>query len=453
MIYADYSGDGSYASAHDGITITVNKAVNNVVVSVDNVTYPDNVTINVRADVDGTYLVNVSGTVLGVDVKNGMANRTVALPVGNYTTVTKIDLSNYDTIVKEAVFSVLPVDDYDLSIETVDKTVVFHAPADATGNVSVTIGNKTYAALLANGTAKITVPELVDGVNNVVISYSGDDKYASRSYSSNITIETRVIAVDMTRGYNSGLDYQFKVVDINGNPITNKDVKVRINDKEYTVKTDSYGVAKLNVKLAVGTYNVAIINPDTGKTVNKTLNIVKRFTGNQNLVKYYNSKYRYKFRVIGDDGNPVGEGVKVKVIIGKTAYMLKTDKNGYITIKLSYKFTHKKYNIRAYYKGDVIRNVITIKQVTLIKDVVKVKKSANGFVLKAKLKQGKKVLKNKKVTFEFKGKKYKAITNKKGIAKVIIKKNVLNKLKAGNTYGYSVTYLKDFVKAKVKVRR
>ncbi|WP_295115897.1 right-handed parallel beta-helix repeat-containing protein, partial [uncultured Methanobrevibacter sp.] len=66
VIYANYSGDRSYASARDSVTITVNKAVNNVVVSVDNVTYADNVTINVRADVDGTYLITVAGTALEV---------------------------------------------------------------------------------------------------------------------------------------------------------------------------------------------------------------------------------------------------------------------------------------------------------------------------------------------------------------------------------------------------
>ena len=73
--------------------------------------------------------------------------------------------------------------------------------------------------------------------------------------------------------------------------------------------------------------------------------------------------------------------------------------------------------------------------------------------MKAKLKQGKKVLKKKTVTFKFKGKKYKAKTNKKGIAKVTVKKNVIKKLKAGKNYRYAITYLKDTVKRTVKVRR
>ena len=71
---------------------------------------------------------------------------------------------------------------------------------------------------------------------------------------------------------------------------------------------------------------------DCGKTVTKTLNVVKRFTDNKNVVKYYNSNFNYKFRVIGDDGNAVGQGVIVSVKIGKKTYNLKTDSNGYIKL-------------------------------------------------------------------------------------------------------------------------
>jgi hypothetical protein len=347
----------------------------------------------------------------------------------------------------------LPVEDYDFSFETVDKTIVFHAPADATGNVSVTVGNKTYTTYLVNGSAKITVPELGNGENDVIISYTGDDKYAPRNYSANVTIETNVVASDMTRGYNSGIDYQFKVVDINGNPLANKEVKVKINNKVYTVKTDKEGVAKINAKLSVGTYNVIITNPDNGKEVTKTLKIVKRFTGNKNIVKYYNSNFKYRFKVIGDNGKAVGKGVVVTVKIGKKTFKLKTDKNGFITIKLTKRYTPKKYTVAASYKGYSIKNIIKVKQVISSKKVVNVKKSAKNLVLNAKLKEGKKVLKNKKVTFKFKGKKYKAKTNKRGIAKVTIKKNVIKKLKAGKKYKFTITYLKDTVKRTVNVRR
>ena len=74
-------------------------------------------------------------------------------------------------------------------------------------------------------------------------------------------------------------------------------------------------------------------------------------------------------------------------------------------------------------------------------------------------------IKGKKITFRFKGKTYKAKTNKKGIAKVKIKKKVIKKLKKGKTYKVKITYaikdkygngyvtIKNAVKCKVKVKK
>lgn len=83
---------------------------------------------------------------------------------------------------------------------------------------------------------------------------------------------------------------------------------------------------------------------------------------------------------------------------------------------------------------------------------VKVKKSAKKLVIKATLK-GKKPIKGKKLTFKFNGKTYKAKTDKKGIAKITIKKSVLKKLKVGKKVKYQVTYLKNTVKQSVKVKK
>ena len=84
---------------------------------------------------------------------------------------------------------------------------------------------------------------------------------------------------------------------------------------------------------------------------------------------------------------------------------------------------------------------------------VKVKKSAKKLVLRATLKINGKAVKGKKITFKFKGKKYSAKTNKKGVAKVTIKKKVLKKLKVGKKVKYQATYGKVTKKYTVKVKR
>ena len=110
------------------------------------------------------------------------------------------------------------------------------------------------------------------------------------------------------------------------------------------------------------------------------------------------------------------------------------------------------YKITAKYRGASVTKKLTVKRVLALK-TVKVKKSAKKLVLKATLKKGKKALKNKKVTFKFNGKTYKAKANRKGIAKVTVKKSVLKKLKVGKKVAYQVTYVKDTVKKTVKVKR
>ena len=90
---------------------------------------------------------------------------------------------------------------------------------------------------------------------------------------------------------------------------------------------------------------------------------------------------------------------------------------------------------------------------TVTLNTVKVKKSAKKLVLTAKLKKGSKVLKNKKVTFKFNGKKFKAKTNKKGVAKVTIKKKYLKSLRVNSNIFYQVTYGKLHVKKIAKVKK
>ena len=80
-----------------------------------------------------------------------------------------------------------------------------------------------------------------------------------------------------------------------------------------------------------------------------------------------------------------------------------------------------------------------------------IKKSAKSHTLTVKLTKGKTLLKNKKVTFTFKGKTYTAKTNSKGIAKVVIKKAVLNTLKVGSKYTVKIAYLKNSIKRIKKV--
>ena len=168
------------------------------------------------------------------------------------------------------------------------------------------------------------------------------------------------------------------------------------------------------------------------------------------LTAYYN-KVSYSVTVYGADGK-LASGVLVTFKInGKNVATAKTNAKGVATVKLSQ--VPKTYKITSEALGKSVTKKLTVKQVLTLKKV-KVKKSAKKLVLTATLKEGKKAIKGKKITFKFKGKKVKTVrTNKKGIAKVTVKKSVLKKLKKGKKVTYQATYLKDVVKRTVKVKK
>ena len=132
---------------------------------------------------------------------------------------------------------------------------------------------------------------------------------------------------------------------------------------------------------------------------------------------------------------------------------VKTDKNGYASLKLKTNIKVKKYTITATFKGVKVTNQVTIKHVIKAKNL-KIKKSKKVVKIKVKTyKVNKKYLKGKKLKLKIKGKTLKAKINKKGVATFKLKKNVLKKLKVGKKYKYRVTYGKDKVTKKIKVRR
>ena len=188
---------------------------------------------------------------------------------------------------------------------------------------------------------------------------------------------------------------------------------------------------------------------DNNKSSEPPVQVIE-LTG-KNVNMYYSDSTKYQVLVTID--GKAASGVSVKFTVNGKTKTVKTNAKGYaiLTIKDN-KLTPKKYTITASYEGKSVKNTLTVKQV-LKSTNKKVKKSAKKLVLKATLKQGKKAIKGKKITFKFKGKTYKAKTNKKGVAKVTVKKKVIKKLKAGKKYTVKVTYLKDSIKKTVKVKK
>lgn len=422
------------------------------------------ITVKVSDNATGKVNVTIGNKTYEADVVNGTAtvNVTNATPGKQDVTVTFDDGTGNPTVQNKTV-DIPKVTGHTVTANAtvVDKgngtvEVVVTGPADAEGNVTVTIGNQTVTVPMENGTAKVNVTGVPVGSHDVDVSYSGDDKYGAVSNRTHVNVPINLPTVNvvdhLVRGWNSQFDYEAVFTNEFGEVLVNTTVTFVVNGKPYTVKTETHGIARLSETLPVGEYTITSINPVTGENVTKKLSIVPRLIYNKDLTMDFVDGSHWDVLVIGDDGNPVGEGEIIDIYVNTIHYVAKTDKNGYARLKIN--LNPNKYHITAEYKNFKVQNNLVVKQtLKLVKKTVKVKKGKK-LVLKAKLKWSNgKAIKGKKIVFKFKGKKYKAKTNSKGIAKVTVKKKVTKKLKKGKKYSYSATYITNTVKGKVKVKK
>ena len=464
-VAATYNGDDSYVSNSTTAQFTVFK--NTAAISIEVTPAADAVikVFDLPDDATGYVIVNLDGKEYAINITSSIMEITVPLKAGTYTaTATYLGDGKYLSNETSESFTVNKTSpDVEIEVDNTtagsDVVVKVTVPDDATGNVTVTIGNITKVVNVTGGENVITVPGMGEGTYEVNVTYSGDDHYGSKTVIKYVTISSSIVTPSehLTRGWDSSYDYQAEFFDKNGNILPNTDVQFVIDGKTYTVKTDSEGIAYLtDSHLAVGTYNVTVINPVTGQQVTNTLTIIKRIVDNDDLTMDFVDGHYYVVKVIGDDGNPVCEGEFVSITVNGVSYPCKTDKDGCARLKIN--LNPAKYTITAEYKNFIVSNKLVVKQILkLVKKTVKVKKGKK-LVLKAKLKwtlksNKSKSLKGKKIVFKFKGKTYKAKTNKKGIAKVTIKSKVTKKLKKGKKYAYTAKYITNIVKGKVKVKK
>jgi hypothetical protein len=180
---------------------------------------------------------------------------------------------------------------------------------------------------------------------------------------------------------------------------------------------------------------------------------VYKITNNKNIKMLYTAKSPYTV-LVTKDGKAVGAGETVAITFNGKTYNVKTDKNGYATLKIpNVKPKKATYPITATYKGVTVKNTVKVNNIIKASNK-KVKKSKKVTKVKVSLKKvNGKFLKAKKIKIKFRGKTYKVKTNKKGVAIWKVKKSMLKKLKVGKKYKYKVTYGKNTLTKKLTIKR
>ena len=473
-ISATYNGDEIYAKAENNTaTVTVNSFDSELSASAENITVGQNATISIEINSEITEGVKV---VIGdseypVTLADGKGIIVIPdLAAGNYT-ARVIFAGNAKFAAKEVEvkFSVSKSDipgDVNISIDipegTTSPTFTVTLPSDATGNLTVTVDGVNHTATLVNGSASITVENMTVGDHNISVAYSGDDKYDPiKTGNQTVNIPKAVIpggdsVLDPTTP--EGSDSPSYSINLPSDATGN--LTVTVDGVNYTAPLVNGSATVTVPKLAPGDHNITVTytGDDKYSGISKTSKYsvkepVVKITENKDVTMLYTAKTPYKV-LVTVDGKAVGAGEVVKMTFNGKTYDVKTDKNGYATLKLpDAKPKKAKYTITAEYKGVKVSNKVKVNSIIKAKNK-KVKKSKKVNKIKVTLKKvnGKAIAK-KTLKLKLKGKTVKAKTNKKGVATFKVKKNVLKKLKVGKKYKYTVTFGKDKATKKLTIKK
>ena len=280
---------------------------------------------------DGTYNINLS--YIGDDYNSSMANLTLNI-------LLDIILPSIDTYTLNSNYKIILKDQFGNKIA--NKLLIldlnnnrFEKISDKNGEISLNIN-------LNVGNYKLTV---INPNNNESISH-------------NIQINPRLTDNrNIVMYYGANNYYKVKVHDDFGQSISGESVKIIINGKSYTVKTDKNGFAgiKLN-KFKVNKYTVAV-NYKGFKVSNK-ITIKSTLTAKNKSIKK-GKTLKFKVKLVNSKGKAL-KGKKIIFKIKSKKYTAKTNKKGIATVKVK-KLKVGKYTIKSSYGKMKISNKIVVK--------------------------------------------------------------------------------------------
>lgn len=116
-------------------------------------------------------------------------------------------------------------------------------PKDATGSVLAIIDGNSYIYELVNGSTKIDLSGLSAGSHNIVLKYTGDENYERFEKTADFTIKkaTFITAKPISVVYKNNAKWTINLKDADLKPVSGQTIKVTVNGKTYSAKTDAKG--------------------------------------------------------------------------------------------------------------------------------------------------------------------------------------------------------------------
>ena len=263
---AVWAGNDNYNIVTENGDFKVNKVDSSIDVAVDTIDFSEDAVISVKLadDATGEVVITVNGEDYTAAIENGVDSVTVSdLEAGDFTVAVKYaGDNNYNGATGSAEFSVLKITpDMDVTVDSAvfgeDLTVVAVLPADATGEVVITVNGKDYSVVIENGVASATVPGINAGDYTIVVKYAGDNNYNAVDVTKGVNVAKADAALNViidSVDYGNVFTVNAVLTGVNNAPLTG-DVIVTVNGKDYTVNVVNGKGNVTGVKLAAGSYD------------------------------------------------------------------------------------------------------------------------------------------------------------------------------------------------------
>lgn len=278
-----FLGNDQYESVNVSATFRVSKYSTVLNIYASDIDVGENATVLIEAlpeDLRGEAILSINGVNQSIWINN--TNTTVNitnLGPGLYDiSVIYLGDSKYYGANDTTSFRVIrPESSLDVNIikddETLNGTITVRTnPLNCTGLIGVYINYKFYSMNLTDGVASFTV-QFDQGTNYVFVYYEGDDVHEGATWNTTLGVADSFVFIgeNSTSFEHNDFNYSFRLIELTGIPMPNRNVIVQFMGKTYHILTDGEGYGHLPLNLEKGTY--AISASYENETIENTITV------------------------------------------------------------------------------------------------------------------------------------------------------------------------------------
>ena len=268
-VVAKYSGDNNYNAAVATSSFTVSKVDSTMDVTVNDIVFGGDLTVDVVLPVDATgeVIITVDGTSYTAGINVGKATQVVKdLTAGSHVVVVKyagddkytgVEVAKGVNVAKaQPVLGVVIADvDYGNGF-VIEATLTGVNSAPLSGNVIVTVNGKEYTVKVTDGKGIATGDKLAAGTYAFAAAWAGDDNYNIVTENGDFKVNKIDSAIDVAvSDIKVGED---AVISVKLASDATGEVVITVNGEDYTAAIEN-GVASVTVSgLEAGDYTVAV---------------------------------------------------------------------------------------------------------------------------------------------------------------------------------------------------